>query len=82
MLNCEMGFLIDSPTLASESSERFDNRVQTVSYQPQLTPEGKMIWLEPVEGGETVVCQEEPGASWFQQIAIVLIGLLPIEWLL
>lgn len=82
MLNCEMGFLIDSPTLAAESNERFDDHLETVSYRPQLTPEDKMIWLERLEDGSTTVYQEEPGASWFQQVAIVLIGLLPVEWLL
>lgn len=81
-LNCEMGFLIDSPTLASRVSAGFGGPLETVSYQPQLTPEEKMIWIEPIEDGETVTYQEEPGASWFQQIALTVIGVLPIEWLL
>ena len=82
MLNCEMGFLIDSSTLAAESNQRFDDHLETVSYRPQLTPEDKMIWLERLEDGTIVIYQEEPGASWFQQVAIVLIGLLPVEWLI
>ena len=81
-LNCEMGFLIDSPTMASSVSNGFDGPLETVSYQPELTPENKMIWREPQEGGQVTVYQEEPGATWFQQIAIVIIGLLPVEWLL
>lgn len=82
LLNCEMGFLIDSPALATQTSERFDGHLEDVSYRPQLTPEGKMVWLELRDDGTTLVYQEEPGASWFQQVAIVLIGLLPVEWLL
>lgn len=82
LLNCEMGFLIDSPTIASLVSNRFNGPLTSVSYQPQLTPEGKMIWLEPIPDGEMVIYQEEPGASWLTQIALSVIGLLPVEWLL
>ena len=81
-LNCEMGFLIDSPTLARQASEGFDGPLDVISYQPQLTPEEKMVWLEVLEDGETVIYQEEPGASWFQQIAFAVLGFFPIEWLL
>lgn len=82
ILNCEMGFLIDSPTLARRVSDGFDGPLEDVSYQPQLTPENKMVWLEPTEDGSVVTYQEEPGASWLQQITIVVIGILPVEWLL
>lgn len=81
-LNCEMGFLIDSPTLASRISDGFDGPLEMVSYQPKLTPEQKMVWLEPAADGAPVIYQEEPGATWFQQIAIAVIGVLPVEWLL
>ena len=81
-LNCEMGFLIDSPSLASRVSQGFDGPFEMVSYRPQLTPERKMIWREAVPQGQAVIYQEEPGASWFQQIATVVIGILPVEWML
>lgn len=81
-LNCEMGFLIESPTLARNVSTAFDTRIQTVSYQPELTPEGKMVWREETSDGEQLIYQEEPGANTLQQIALAILGLLPIEWLL
>lgn len=81
-LNCEMGFLIDSPTLANRISNGFDSPLEMVSYQPKLTPEQKLVWLEPVTGGDPKIYQEEPGATWLQQIAIAVIGVLPVEWLL
>ncbi|MBB3994830.1 putative cardiolipin synthase [Sulfitobacter undariae] len=81
-LNCEMGFLIDSPTLAKRVSAGFDGPLASVSYRPELTPEDKMVWLETMSDGSVVTYQEEPGATWFQQIAIVVIGLLPVEWLI
>ena len=82
LLNTEMGFLIDSPSIATRMSARFDDRMKYDSYQPRLTPENKMIWIEEIRDGETVVYQEEPGASWFLQIAFAVIGILPVEWLL
>lgn len=77
MLNTEMGFLIDSPDMATSIREGFDGTLASVSYQPALTPEGNMIWRE----GETIY-QQEPGTSWFKQMAIAMIGVLPVEWLL
>ena len=41
-----------------------------------------MVWQEPLKDQDTVIYQEEPGATWFQQIAIAVIGILPVEWLL
>ncbi|MBB5723218.1 putative cardiolipin synthase [Loktanella ponticola] len=81
-LNCEMGFLIDSPTLASRVSAGFDGPLAEVSYRPDITPEAKMIWRETMGDDSVVTYQEEPGATWLQQIAIVVIGFLPVEWLI
>jgi len=80
-LNCEMGFLINSPTMAAEAWRYFDG-LETLSYRPELTPENRMVWHETRPDGQIVTYQEEPGATWFQQVAIVIIGLLPVEWLL
>ena len=82
MLNCEMGFLIDSPTMASRVSEGFDGPLDLVSYRPELSADGRMVWQETMEGGKLTTWQQEPGASWGQQIALTIIGLLPVEWLL
>ncbi|WP_458793003.1 phospholipase D-like domain-containing protein [Yoonia sp. MH D7] len=80
-LNCEMGFLIDSPIMAAQARRSFDD-LELLSYRPELTPENRMIWHETLPDGQVVTYQEEPGATWFEQVAIVVIGLLPIEWLL
>ena len=82
LLNCEMGFLIESPDMAKRAAAAFDVDLVRASYRPQLTPENKMVWQETTEDGKTVIYQEEPGASLFQQAALALIGLLPVEWLL
>ncbi|MHA7882961.1 phospholipase D-like domain-containing protein [Nitratireductor rhodophyticola] len=82
ILNCEMGFLIDSENMARRISEGFDGRLGLVSYQPRLTPEDKMVWVEERQRQDPVIYQEEPGATWFQQVATVVAGWLPVEWLL
>jgi putative cardiolipin synthase len=82
LLNTEMGFLIDSPTLAQSVHAAFDGPLANISYQPALTPENKMIWQEARAGQDLVIYQEEPGATWFQQITLAIIGRLPVEWML
>jgi putative cardiolipin synthase len=82
LLNTEMGFLIDSPTLARDLASRFDEGIPAISYLPTLTPDGDMVWSETTEDGETVLYQKEPGASWLEQVMLTVIGALPIEWML
>ncbi|NVK32473.1 MAG: phospholipase D family protein [Gammaproteobacteria bacterium] len=81
-LNCEMGFVIDSPAMAKLTASLFDENLQYGSYQPSLTPDRQMIWLESVKDSSNLIYQQEPNASWFDQVALVIIGLLPVEWLL
>lgn len=81
-LNCEMGFLIDSPTMAGQMTAFFDGPINAGSFRPGLTPDGDMIWRESAPDGTEVIYQKEPGAGWFRQGALSLIGLLPVEWML
>ena len=82
LLNSEMGYVIESASLARRVSNGVDGPLLLASYQPDLTPEEKMIWQEPLYDGSLVIYQEEPGASWIDQLTIAVLGLLPIEWLL
>ncbi|WP_312525705.1 phospholipase D family protein [Paracoccus sp. (in: a-proteobacteria)] len=82
LLNCEMGFLIESPSLAKLTSSAFDGPIEMMSYKPALSAEKNLVWTERRSDGSMLIYQQEPGATWFQQVAIVIIGLLPIEWLL
>ena len=77
-----MGLLIDSSSMAQEIHKAFDGPLPIVSYRPRLTPEDKMIWQETLVDGQTVIYQEEPGATWAEQIMLSIIGLLPVEWML
>ncbi len=82
ILNCEMGFLIESPTMAQRVSADFDGPLAKVSYRPELTGDERMVWQETGADGTVQTWQQEPGTSWFKQIALVVVGILPIEWLL
>lgn len=82
LLNTEMGFLIESTDMAARMNGYFEDTITTASYQPQITPNGNMVWLDKQGDGKIVSYQQEPGASWFQQISFAVMGLLPIEWLL
>lgn len=81
-LNCEMGFLIESPSMAQEVSAGFDGPLAAVSYKPELTGDNRMVWQETKANGDVITWQQEPGASFFQQVALAVIGLLPVEWAL
>ncbi|QPM89717.1 phospholipase D family protein [Pseudooceanicola algae] len=81
-LNTEMGYLIDSPDLARRLSRAFDDSVPEVSYQPRLSAEDRLVWIEADDAGDFDVYQQEPGATLLQQITLTLMGCLPIEWML
>ena len=80
-LNTEMGFVIDSPTLARGISETFDNIIPSRAYEVRLTESGKLNWIERDEGKE-VVHETEPGTNVLQRGFVQFMTLLPIDWLL
>ena len=63
-------------------TESLAARIALASYRSELAPEGKMAWRESRPSGDLQIYQQEPGATSIQQVALVLIGLLPVEWLL
>ena len=81
LLNCEMGFLIESPSLAGAVGRHFEETVPLVSYRPELTGNGAMVWREVTEAGGALHAVE-PGSSWSRRLALAILGALPIEWML
>lgn len=80
-LNTEIGFVIDSPSLAQKIEVRFNNRVPVEAYEVRLSDTGDLYWIE--RRGEKVVRHDsEPGTSYWQRTGIWFLSLLPIEWLL
>lgn len=82
ILNCEMGFLIDSPAMARSLGAGFDGPIDAVAYRPAIDADGRLMWREKLPDGSEAVYHDEPGATWFDVIALKLIGLLPVEALL
>lgn len=80
-LNTEMGFVIESPILATQIDTAFDSAIPNVSYEVRLSDTGKLYWLEQVDGRQ-VRYDTEPGTSLWQRIQVDFLSVLPIEWLL
>ena len=81
-LNTELGFVIDSNTLARSIGGTFDTVIPLSSYEVQLSRAGKLIWLERREGGESTTFHREPGTGIWKRAWIGLMSRLPVEWLL
>ena len=80
-LNTELGFLIDSPRLATYVSEQFDQAIPDKAYEVVIGEEGRLCWIERGPGDRTVH-RREPGTSLWQRAGIRVLSHLPIEWLL
>ncbi|HNP37826.1 MAG TPA: phospholipase D family protein, partial [Woeseiaceae bacterium] len=77
-LNTEMGLLIDSESLANGLHAAFDDAFGGLAWRVEMQ-NGKLAWVDPAAG---TVTTEEPGSSTFRNIALNVVGWLPVEWLL
>lgn len=80
-LNTEMGFVIESPSLARRVESVFDDRVPLVAYEARLSADGHVYWLERTDSA-VLRYETEPGTTYWQRFSVFLISLLPIDWLL
>ena len=80
-LNTELGFVIDSPTLARAIETAFDTTVPASAYQVLLDEAGKLYWIEQTGNG-TVRYDTEPGVGFWKRAGVSFLSLLPIEWML
>lgn len=80
-LNCEMGFLIDSPALGRLAGGTFAAALARNSLRPALGGDG-IVWRQTRADGSVVVHEDEPGSTWRMRALITVLGWLPIEWLL
>ena len=85
LLNTELGFIIDSPVLARQVEQDFDNEVPKRSYTLSLTDSGEVEWHSANDGNGNstpTVYAIEPGSSWWSRWGLKVLSWLPIEWLL
>lgn len=79
-LNTEMGFLIESPQIATSLSRALDQT--EIYYEVTEGPDGAIRWIETTEGGETISFDREPNTSAFQRGLVTFMSWLPVEWIL
>lgn len=80
-LNTELGFVIESPKLASEIANAFVTDIPAHAFEVTLAPDGELNWQQMTPDGPLTQIRE-PGTKWWQRRAITLLSKLPIEWLL
>ncbi|MCA0241056.1 MAG: phospholipase D family protein [Proteobacteria bacterium] len=81
LLNCEMGFVIDAPTLARQLGQALDERLPQMAYRLQLGPQGQLQW-QGLDHGQPTTTEIEPGTTALQRALLWALSLLPIQWLL
>jgi putative cardiolipin synthase len=80
-LNTEMGFVIESPALASEMADNIGRLLASHAYQVRIGTEGELEWIEQADS-RTTMYRREPGASPWRRVGVKAVALLPIDWLL
>lgn len=80
-LNTELGFVIDSPTLAKQVSGIFLDKVPTTAYEVRLSTDGDLYWLVN-QDGQVVRYDNEPNASVWRRAIVEILTHLPVDWLL
>ncbi|WP_241972456.1 phospholipase D family protein [Aliidiomarina haloalkalitolerans] len=81
LLNTELGFVIDSPELAQMIDQTFTERMPMQAYELQLSPQGRLYWLER-KPGHIIRHEKDPYTTWLQRFNMRFFSLLPIDWLL
>ncbi|WP_454675195.1 phospholipase D family protein [Achromobacter pestifer] len=80
-LNTELGFVIESPTLAGHIADAFKQEVPKGAYRVCLDDKGNLYWLEQ-RNGETIRHDTEPGTTAWKRFSVWFVSLLPLEPLL
>ncbi|MDE2577298.1 MAG: phospholipase D family protein [Hyphomicrobiales bacterium] len=81
LLNCEMGFIIDSAQLAQSFGAALDRRLPEAAYAVTLDGNGDLAWTLD-EDGAPHRFRREPGTTPFSRAIVSALSLLPIQWLL
>lgn len=76
-----MGFVIESPNLALQIEQYFDNEIIKASYEVRLSEAGNVYWLEH-RSGNLIRYDSEPETGLLKRAVVWFLSLLPIEWLL
>ena len=80
-LNTEMGFVIESQTLAQGLADTMADAMPQRAYEVRLGAGGALQWLER-QGDSVVIHDTDPHTSAGLRLAVWFLSLLPIEWML
>jgi len=80
-LNTELGFVIESATMAQAMSKAFDADIPQHSYTLALDPKGRVVWQVQDEDGVRLLARE-PSVPWWRLLYVEVLSWLPIEPLL
>ena len=81
-LNCEMGFLIDSPAIAGGMSDWLDASLPRLAWKVTRSEGGGLVWTSRNADGAEVTSTVEPNTTAPVRAIVTVIGWLPVEWLL
>lgn len=81
LLNTEMGFVIESETLATLIHKRFTQSQRDAAWQLRLDRWGRINWIDRQQEEEKVL-KKEPATRFWQRVLVRLAAILPVEWLL
>ncbi|MFA7523146.1 MAG: phospholipase D family protein [Halothiobacillaceae bacterium] len=81
VFNTELGFLIDSPEIATALQHAFEQRIPERAYQVHLGEDGDLFWTSR-QDGQTHRYEVDPKTSWLKRLAVRFFSLLPIDRLL
>ncbi len=81
-LNTEMGLLIESPAIATAVAQAMDTITPQDAYELRLTEARTLLWVSRAPDGSETVYSTEPNTSWFSRFLVLVIGVLPVEWMM
>ena len=80
-LNTEMGFIIESPSMANKIEGAFSDSIPANAYEVRLSESGDLHWIE--RAGKILVRHDiEPGSTFWQRAGVCFMSILPIDSLL
>jgi putative cardiolipin synthase len=80
-LNTELGFVIESVSMADAIKREFDLTIPLISYEVRLSESGDLYWLEHRDG-QWIRHETEPQIGLLERAFVSILTWLPIEWML
>jgi putative cardiolipin synthase len=80
--NTEVGVVIDSPEMAEEMADWFDENIDRIAFRLELVQDqdgGERLLWQGSEAGEPVTFESEPYSGFWRRLGVKLLSLLPIE---